>query len=195
MIRIVAGELGGRRLRTPPGLQTRPTSERVRAALFNILGPIRDGAVVWDLCAGSGALGIEALSRGAGRAVFVDQDAAACRVLRRNLQELGLLPRAQVIELPLGRFLSSQQRKAEPVDLLLADPPYASDEIGRLLDFLSAHGSGRLSVGAKVVIETDVRNQGELVAGARRGHLLCSDARRYGDTVLLFWELTPIPAS
>lgn len=188
MIRIVAGELGGRRLRTPSGLLTRPTSERVRQALFNILGPIPDGAVVWDLCAGSGALGIEALSRGAGQAVFVDQDAAACRVLRRNLQDLGLLDRASVIEAPLGRFLSSKQRSSDRVDLLLADPPYASGELGRLLDFLSKEGSVCLREGGRVVIETDVRHQGDLAIGVRRGTIECTDARRYGDTVLLFWH-------
>ncbi|HNK46014.1 MAG TPA: 16S rRNA (guanine(966)-N(2))-methyltransferase RsmD [Pseudomonadota bacterium] len=188
MIRIVAGELGGRRLRTPAGLSTRPTSERVRESLFNILGPIPDGAIVWDLCAGSGALGIEALSRGAGQALFVDQDASACRVLRRNLQDLGLVDRSKVIEAPLGRFLASQQRTSSGVDLLLADPPYASGELARLLDFLAQHGAACLRMGAQVVIETDVRQKGELAIGARRGPLLCTDVRRYGDTVLLFWQ-------
>ncbi len=101
MIRIVAGALGGRRLRTPVGLQTRPTAERVRQALFNILGEIESGCTVWDLYAGSGALGIEALSRGAGQAVFVDSDPAACRVLRQNLATLGLSSRARVVEAAL----------------------------------------------------------------------------------------------
>ena len=113
MIRIVAGTLGGRRLRTPPGLTTRPTAERIRQALFNILGPLPPGCTVWDLCAGSGALGIEALSRGAGQAIFVDSDAVACRVLRQNLVDLGLASRTQVVQAPLSRFLAGN-RPSEP---------------------------------------------------------------------------------
>ena len=191
MIRIVAGALGGRRLRTPVGLQTRPTAERVRQALFNILGEIESGCTVWDLYAGSGALGIEALSRGAGQAVFVDSDPAACRVLRQNLATLGLSSRARVVEAALVRFLGGKSFPAEPADLIFADPPYASGELPRLLDWLSAHAVECLTRNGRVVIETDLRNVGDFEVGAQRGVLICTDCRRYGDTVLLFWDVAP----
>src|SRR5580704_10651585 len=90
-MRVIAGTLGGRRLRAPAGRATRPTSDRVREALFSMLGEI-DGARVLDLFAGSGALGIEALSRGAAHAVFVERDAGAAAVLRENLRALGVGP-------------------------------------------------------------------------------------------------------
>ena len=186
MIRIVAGELGGRRLRTPSGLHTRPTAERVRQALFNILGELPSGCTVWDLCAGSGALGIEALSRGAGQAVFVDSDASACRVLRQNLASLGLSGRAQVVESSLQRFLQSRAHKSAPVSLLLCDPPYAAGELPKLLAWLSGEGATCLAADCRIVIETDVRHQGDVGLGTRRGALCCEDVRRYGDTVLLF---------
>lgn len=189
MIRIVAGALGGRRLRTPVGLHTRPTAERVRQALFNILGEIEAGCTVWDLYAGSGALGIEALSRGAGQAVFVDSDPAACRVLRQNLVTLGLSSRARVVEAALVRFLGGTSFPAEPADLIFADPPYASGELPRLLDWLSAHAAECLTRHGRVVIETDLRNVGDCEVGAQRGVLICTDSRRYGDTVLLFWDV------
>ncbi|MBL9042516.1 MAG: 16S rRNA (guanine(966)-N(2))-methyltransferase RsmD [Myxococcales bacterium] len=189
-MRIVAGTLGGRRLRTPPGLTTRPTAERVRQALFNILGPLPPGCTVWDLCAGSGALGIEALSRGAGQAIFVDSDPIACRVLRQNLVDLGLASRTQVVHAPLSRFLAGKP-PSEPVELLLADPPYASGELGRLLDWLALHAASCLTETGRVVIETDLRHADSLSIGTHRGELLCTDTRRYGDTVLLFWEASP----
>jgi len=189
MIRIVAGSLGGRRLRTPVGLHTRPTAERVRQALFNILGEIEAGCTIWDLYAGSGALGIEALSRGAGQAVFVDSDPAACRVLRQNLVTLGLSSRARVVEAALVRFLGGTSFPAEPADLIFADPPYASGELPRLLDWLSAHAAECLTRHGRVVIETDLRNVGDCEVGAQRGVLICTDSRRYGDTVLLFWDV------
>jgi 16S rRNA (guanine966-N2)-methyltransferase len=189
MIRIVAGALGGRRLRTPVGLHTRPTAERVRQALFNILGEIEAGCTVWDLYAGSGALGIEALSRGAGQAVFVDSDPAACRVLRQNLVTLGLSSRARVVEAALVRFLGGTSFPAEPADLIFADPPYASGELPRLLNWLSAHAAECLTRHGRVVIETDLRNVGDCEVGAQRGVLICTDSRRYGDTVLLFWDV------
>ena len=88
-MRIIAGTHRGRRIAAPKGAQTRPTGDRVREALFNLVGPV-DGASVLDLYAGSGALGLEALSRGARRCVFVETDAAACAVIRRNLESLGL---------------------------------------------------------------------------------------------------------
>lgn len=123
-MRVVAGECGGRRLTTPPGSATRPTSDRVRESIFNALGSLGviGGAKVIDLFAGSGALGIEALSRGATTAVFVESDRDACEVITANLASCGLTDRASVVTADASTFESSSF-----VDVVLADPPYAFD--------------------------------------------------------------------
>jgi 16S rRNA (guanine966-N2)-methyltransferase len=121
-MRVVAGEARGRPLVAPPGRSTRPTADRVREATFNALHSIDAvvDAVVLDLFAGSGALGIEALSRGARHATFVDNDAAAVEAVRLNLAATGLGDRATVV-----RGAAERQEPLEPVDLALLDPPYA----------------------------------------------------------------------
>jgi 16S rRNA (guanine966-N2)-methyltransferase len=120
-VRVVAGELRGRKIDAPPGRDTRPTTDKVREALFNALGSldlVRD-AVVVDLFAGSGALGIEALSRGAAEVIFVERDRTALQTLRSNLATLGLEGRSRVVQ---GDVLATVSRF--PADLVLADPPY-----------------------------------------------------------------------
>lgn len=132
-LRIIAGELGGRRIEAPRGRRTRPTPERVREAWFSALGEaVRDARVV-DLFAGSGALGIEALSRGAGHAHFVESDRRALEVLRRNLAGLGLEGRSTVVVGDAERFVGSQRM---PFDIALADPPYDSTAGRRLVTAL-----------------------------------------------------------
>ena len=134
-MRVVGGSARGRRIAAPPGRQTRPTSDRVRESIFNILGSmgVVDGAVVADLFAGTGAMGIEALSRGAASAVFVDDDAAAVRVIRANLDQTGLKG-AEVVRADVLRWLGG----AGPVDLAFCDPPYAFDAWDDLLTRLDA---------------------------------------------------------
>lgn len=122
-MRVIAGELRGRRFQAPPGTDTRPTRDRVRESLFDLLGPIPEGAAVADLFAGSGALGIEALSRGAGSAVFVETDRAARRTLEGNLEALGLRERAEVCR---GGAEDGAWRAKGPFDRIFADPPYAA---------------------------------------------------------------------
>ncbi len=123
-MRVVAGEAKGRRLRAPAGIGTRPTSDRVREAIFDMLASldaVEDASVV-DLFAGSGALGIEALSRGARRVTFVDRDRAAIACIRANLDGCGFGPdRAEVVAMDAARWVDA----APPADLVLADPPYA----------------------------------------------------------------------
>jgi 16S rRNA (guanine966-N2)-methyltransferase len=126
-MRVVGGELKGRRLVAPPGDRTRPTSDRVRESIFNALwsrGALDDDTTVLDLFAGSGALGIEALSRGAAHATFVDDNAAARRAVAENLRACGLTDRATVVADRAERFLAGT---TETYDLAFCDPPYAFD--------------------------------------------------------------------
>jgi 16S rRNA (guanine966-N2)-methyltransferase len=171
-MRIVAGAHGGRRLVAPPGDATRPTSDRVREALFSILGDV-GGARVLDLFAGSGALGLEALSRGAGGAVFVDRAPAAVAAVRTNLGALDL--HAPVLRLEARAALRRAAARREAYDLVFLDPPYRrAAGLGReLSDLLPAV----LAPGARVVSESDRR--APLVLTLR-----LTDERRYGDTLL-----------
>jgi 16S rRNA (guanine966-N2)-methyltransferase len=149
-MRIIAGEWRGRRLRVPPGLDTRPTADRVRETLFSMLvsriGPF-DGLRVADLFAGSGALGLEALSRGAAFACFVENDAAATAAIKANAEELGALDRVQVLG---GSALALP--KAEPFDLVFADPPYASGSGTAAVR--AAAAAGWLAPGGWMAVET-----------------------------------------
>jgi len=172
-MRVIAGRLGGRRLKAPRGRATRPTSERVREALFAMLGDV-DGARALDLFAGTGALGIEALSRGAERVVFVERDAAAARVLGENLSALGLSAReAEVRRGEARQALRSARAAKETYDLIFIDPPY-----GQAHDWgpeLSALLPALLEPGARIVVESDRRAPVALEMELER-------QRRYGDT-------------
>jgi 16S rRNA (guanine966-N2)-methyltransferase len=179
--RIIAGAAGGRRLETPKGADTRPTSERVREALFGALdarGAV-DGAVVLDLFAGSGALGLEAASRGAAEVVLVDSARPAADVARRNAAALGLAG-VRVVQAPVLRYLAGPPT---PADLALLDPPYPLGEEA-LADVLAALDAGHLRAGAVVVVERDARSPQPRWPTGWAGE----GARRYGDTVL--WTAT-----
>ena len=151
MTRIVAGVAGGRRLAVPPR-GTRPTTDRVREALFNVLAVRRDfdGLRVLDLYAGSGALGLEALSRGAASVTFIDSDRRAAEVIGRNIDAVGL-PGATVRRAAVATVLAA--RAPEPVDLVLADPPYevAAGEVDQVLADLGHNGW--VDAGSVVVVE------------------------------------------
>ena len=182
-MRIVGGTLGGRVLRAPPGHSTRPTSEKVREAIFNIL-PDVEGARVLDIFAGSGALGIEALSRGAAHATFVDLDKTALKVLRGNLADLGLEARAQVIA---HEAVAAVRRAPEaPWRFVFVDPPYASDLATRAVLALPR---ASLAEDPWIVIEHDRRH----APPDALGDLLRNDQRRYGDTLVSFYGLTHDP--
>jgi 16S rRNA (guanine(966)-N(2))-methyltransferase RsmD len=171
-VRVIAGELGGRRLRTARGAATRPTAERVREALFSMLGPL-EGAAVLDLFAGSGALGIEALSRGAAHATFVECSAPALAALRANLAALALdAARARV---SAGDALAALRSDDDKYDLVFLDPPYA--QAAALAGALSRELPAVLRPGARVVSESDRRAPLELGLALER-------ERRYGDTMI-----------
>ncbi len=163
-------------LRAPPGADTRPTSEKVREAIFNIL-PDVEGMQVLDLFAGSGALGLEALSRGAAHATFVDQGKAALTAVRGNLRELGLESRATVLSGD-AVALAARHVPASPWGLVFIDPPYRSD-----LAVRSATALSHLADDAVIVIEHDRRN----APPDEVGSLLRTDQRRYGDTMVSFY--------
>jgi 16S rRNA (guanine(966)-N(2))-methyltransferase RsmD len=171
-MRVIGGRLGGRRLTAPRGRDTRPTSDRVREALFSILEPVT-GARVLDLFAGSGALAIEALSRGAATATLVDTSPAAIAAITANLRSLGL--DAEVRRQPASSFLARAHVHPPQYDLVFLDPPYR--QASELARELSAALPPVLAPGARVVAESD-----------RRASLVLEleplDERRYGDTVI-----------
>ena len=180
MTRIVAGSAGGRRLRVPAGGGTRPTSDRVREALFGALdaaGAV-DGARVLDLYAGSGALGLEAGSRGAAEVVLVESDRAAAAVARANAAALAL-PGVRVVHDRVERFLTAPAAAGPGWDLVLADPPYAltEDALARVLTALAP----LLAADATVVVERSSRSgQPPWPAGAEWS----VRSRRYGETTV-----------
>jgi 16S rRNA (guanine966-N2)-methyltransferase len=169
-VRVVAGTYGGRRIEAPRRA-TRPTADRVREALFSMLGTVAELDVL-DLFAGSGALGIEALSRGAASATFVDSDSAALRAVRSNLETLGIED-AHVVRSDAIAFLRNAARRELRWDLVLCDPPYRLAH--RLGEPLSRLLRGVLGPGAYVVCESSVRQPLEL-------DLALLKERRYGDT-------------
>jgi 16S rRNA (guanine966-N2)-methyltransferase len=172
-MRVIAGTYGGRRLQAPPGTDTRPTADRVREALFSILGErVRDARVL-DLFAGSGALGIEALSRGAAEATFVDKAPAAIRAVAANLEALGA--DGTVVRADARRFLGGASRSGRSYDLVFLDPPYRLD--AALASALPAAVAAVLAPGATVVSESDRRAPLEI-------DLPIEDERRYGDTLI-----------
>lgn len=179
-MRIVAGELGGRVLRAPKGAATRPTSEKVREAIYNIVGEV-EGIHVLDLFAGSGAVGIEALSRGAAHATFVDAGKPAIAALRGNLDLLGVAGRSTVHPGDAVAFAGRAQ-PAAPWGLVFVDPPYASDLAVRAVTALPA---AALAEGGLLVIEHDRRHVPPDALGAVRRR----DQRTYGDTLVSFYEI------
>jgi len=179
-VRVIAGRFRGRRLADAPRSGVRPTSDRVRESLFAWLGDI-EGASVLDAYAGTGALGIEALSRGARRAVFVERSQPAISVLRRNLRALDLGDSPEVARVLRGDAVPLLRRLGRagdgPFDLVFLDPPYASGELPRAL--VALVGAGVVAAGGEVVVEAPWRHPLPAVKG-----LAAVGQRRYGDTQL-----------
>lgn len=186
-MRVIAGRYGGRRLRAPRGRTTRPTSDRVREAVYGMLGSVQDARVL-DLYAGSGAMGIEALSRGAGSAVFVERDAVAAAVLQANLAALGLgAGQARVGREEVGVALERAARREETYDLILIDPPYGRAPAQEPL--LADRLARVLAPGARVVVESDRR--APLRLKPETGLALFRE-RRYGDTTIaVYTRMSP----
>jgi 16S rRNA (guanine966-N2)-methyltransferase len=207
-VRVISGELRGRRFTAPKGTATRPTSDRVREAVFSIIADHVPGARVLDLFAGSGAMAIEALSRGAASAVLVESDRHTLRVLEHNLFELGLSGRASTLCAPVERFLAASPPPGHalaadggpaanasappkgpstgPFDLIFADPPY---RIGPALAagiLTDVARRGWMSPGALIVWEHAAGAPPEAPDGIR-----LAKTRRYGDTQISIFEEEP----
>ena len=167
-MRIVAGEYGGRRLVVPKGERVRPTADRVREAWMSILGKALPDARVLDLFAGSGALGLEALSRGAAHVTFVELHPASLRALDQNIAALGVADSVTVHRGDAMRY--AKQAGESPFDVILADPPYSIDFAERLVALFRRHPFGRI---LSVEHRSDLALNGD-------------DTRRYGDTAITF---------
>lgn len=184
--RVIAGTARGRRL-VAPGEGTRPLADRVKQTLFAILDPDLRGAAFLDLCAGSGAAGIEALSRGAARATFVERDRRVATTIAENLGLTGLAgPNARIVRDDALAWLAGGAADDGPFDLVVIDPPYAeTDLLERLLGILGADAEGRLvAPGARVVAKHFWRTR----PPARVGLLASERDRRFGETGLTFYR-------
>lgn len=182
-MRVIAGTLRGRRLATPRGRATRPTPARVREALFSMLEPVRDLQVL-DLYAGSGALAIEALSRGAARAVLVERARPALVSLRQNLANLGLLDCTAVLAADASD-VAGPVRRLGPYDLVLVDPPYAdvpSGKLAAIIERLVGRGDLMTPTG-RLALEHAARHPAPALAT-----LALERTRSYGDTALALYE-------
>jgi 16S rRNA (guanine966-N2)-methyltransferase len=173
-MRIIAGTHRGRRIAAPKGLSTRPTGDRVREAAFNLIGPVDDARVL-DLFAGSGAMGIEALSRGAASVTFVESDRAACRTISQNLEQLNLTG-ARVI---CSGAVWAVRQDSRTYDLVLVDPPY--EDWAELEPKLAEHLPRLLAENGLVVVETGARTEPSLPLPLRT-------SRRYGSARLTLFE-------
>ncbi len=194
-MRVIAGKYKRRLLKTLPGTEvTRPTSDRARESLFNMLAPEIDGAIVWDLFAGSGALGIESLSRGATHVTFVEQSAAACKVIAENLKTLGIPPENySLVNANVENFLRQvadsrsgrDAKSASQVSVVLADPPYQSAWYDEALRDLAL--TGACADGCLVVLEMKA---GRLVKQPDAALWTLEDERKYGIAQLQFWRFS-----
>ena len=155
-MRIIAGSLRSRTLEAPPGLTTRPTSDRLRETLFNVLAPRIQGAAFLDLYAGSGAVGMEALSRGAAQVEFVERTPVALKVLRGNLERLGITAGFRIHAVAVGAFLrrAAEAPKRERYEVVFLDPPWdAAEEYAATLGLLGGSAAGLLGAGVLVIAE------------------------------------------
>lgn len=184
-MRIVAGSAKGRALQgpRPSSRHIRPTADRVRETIFNILGQWLEGQAVLDLFAGTGALALEALSRGAGRAVLVDSDREALALCRQNTDALGFSSQVEILAQPVARAVEALGRRGARFELIFADPPYAARGVEAVLE--QVEQAGLLAPGGMLVIEHDKR---ESAPEAHQGFSR-ADQRRFGDTLVSFYRI------
>jgi 16S rRNA (guanine966-N2)-methyltransferase len=181
-MRIVAGTARGRPLLTPRVKGIRPTADRVRESVFNVLGQWMDGLKILDLYAGTGALALESLSRGARSAVLVDDDRQATRLCRQNADALGFSGRVEILAMPVARAAAVLAQQQATFDLVFADPPYAARAVTEVLELVARHGL--LAGDGTLVIEHDRREP----APEGYGPFARVDQRRFGDTAVSLYR-------
>lgn len=182
-MRVISGRARGRKLKKVPGDSTRPIMDRVKENLFNILGPSVAGTRWLDLFAGTGQVGIEALSRGAAECVFIDNVYAAIRTIRANLQITGLAKGAQVVKTDAFKYLAASP--SHPFDVIYVAPPQYQGMWADVMQVLDKRPSAYLTAKGIVIVQIDPKEYQELDLD----HLALYDRRRYGNTELCFYEM------
>ncbi len=175
-VRIIAGEFGGRKIDTPEGRRTHPMAERVRNAMFNSIGGEIKGARVLDAFAGSGAVGIEALSRGAASVTFIEKDRVAQKIIGENIALLGIEGRAKLVKASVAAWISTYE--GELFDLIFVDPPYHDPQFSTAMQI-----SGLLKPGALMVLSRPGRSESPTKPG-----VVVVDNRSYGDAALTYFR-------
>lgn len=184
-MRVISGTARGRPLKAVPGMGTRPTTDKVKEAIFSMIGPYFDGGTALDLFAGTGGLGIEALSRGMDRAVFIDTDPKSVEVVRENLKACGFADAAEVYRNDAGRALKALAKREARFRLVFLDPPYRLKNADRLMEEM--HGLGLLDKHAVVLVE----HAGEHRYPETFGPFRCRRLAEYGETAVAIYDYTP----
>ncbi len=183
-MRVIGGDAKGKHIHSPQKSQIRPTSDGIKESLFNILH-ILSGKSFLDLFAGSGNVGLEALSRGAAKVVFVEKNATMVNTIKRNIRELGFTDKCEVLATEVGKGIRQLQRKGDSFDFLFADPPYERGFIGEIFQCL---GEGDMIAQDGVLIIQHSKR--EDVIDHHSGNFVLMDQRRYGDTLLSFFKIS-----
>jgi 16S rRNA (guanine(966)-N(2))-methyltransferase RsmD len=187
-MRVIAGQYRSRVLHAPPGLDTRPTSDRLRETLFNVLTPRIEGAIFLDLYAGSGGVGIEALSRGAAQAIFVEKAEPALRAIRTNLAALGIEENYSLEPRSVSAALKRLRETGQHADLVFLDPPYALEkEYAATLNLLGGEYGSLLASGSLVIAEHEKRRE----LDPQYGTLVRYRVLKQGDAALSFYRAEP----
>lgn len=181
-LRVISGSAKGRALRAVPGMNTRPTTDKVKEAIFSMIGPYFDGGIALDLCAGTGGLGIEALSRGAERAIFVDANRRSIETIYDNLSVAGFEDRAEVYRNDAARSLKALHKRGIVLDLVFMDPPYTLKQAGEWADYMDKHSM--LHPQAVVVIE----HGAEFRYPERIGRLSCYRVAEHAETAVSLYS-------
>jgi len=184
ILRVISGSARGHKLKTPEGDSTRPTSDRVKESLFNILTPYIAGAHVLDLFAGTGNLGIEALSRGAEHAVFVDRSHVCFRIINENLEHTKLKDKATVIAGDVAGSIKKLHDQSKKFDIIFMDPPYNKNLVDDTINILTKNDI--MKADGIIVAEMDIDDK----VSERYGPFKLTRSRKYGDTVLAFYVKT-----
>ncbi|MWC26612.1 16S rRNA (guanine(966)-N(2))-methyltransferase RsmD [Paenibacillus sp. MMS18-CY102] len=184
-MRVIAGSAKGRPLKAVPGMNTRPTTDKVKEAIFSMIGPYFDGGLALDLFAGTGGLGIEALSRGADKAIFVDREKISIDIVRQNVGAANLAGKAEIYRNDAERAVKALAKRAQPFRLVFLDPPYRMTNMDELLGEMAGHGL--LEAGATVVIEHDATHRYPEQFGGFEQRKYA----KYGETAVTIYDYQP----